>query len=463
MKFTAFSSLICVLISGQGSGQDTSFYPSYTQLSSTETQINGAIGAGIDITYDSIDAVLGVSFASGDSQIGITSQSAYFALAAPQVGAVNTGSSQIADYFMKLNSADVGNSNVRYSGDGTHEDVIVCQGVLDFFPGDSFSIAGSGVNSQTEAITEAGEPLVPSIIYSMFELPLPVYAQLSSTETQVNGPLGTGSAITYDSIDALAGIDFSGGSEITIKEDGAYFIIAAPQVGSVDSGEEQIADYWVKVNGESVSNSNVRYTGHGDMEDVIICQGVYELSAGDVVEVYGSGKNSATEAISPAGEPLVPAIIFSMFKLSDSAPYAQLSSSTTQANGPLGSGVAISFNSVDALYGLKFETKFNDQIVIESAGAYFIVAAPQVGAIDTSSSQIADYWVRVNGEDVGNSNVRYSNDGDHEDVIVCQGVYELQAGDKVQVIGSGVNSATEAIEQPGEPLVPSIIFSMFKL
>ena len=51
-------------------------------------------------------------------------------------------------------------------------------------------------------------------------------------------------------------------------------------------------------------------------KDVIISQGILPLTAGDVLEVMMSANNPEAnmciETIQPAGEPLVPSIIFSM-------------------------------------------------------------------------------------------------------------------------------------------------------
>ena len=53
-------------------------------------------------------------------------------------------------------------------------------------------------------------------------------------------------------------------------------------------------------------------------KDVIISQGIVPMEAGDMLEVMMSASNPdaniCIEAIQPVGEPLVPAIIFSMIK-----------------------------------------------------------------------------------------------------------------------------------------------------
>ena len=141
------------------------------------------------------------------------------------------------------------------------------------------------------------------------------YIQLSSTSTQTNGPIGTGAALTYNSIDAgPVNITFtSGTSKITVVKAGAYFIIAAPQVGYSGSGvgffgrllgrtATYTADYYVVVNGAPVANSNVRLLANSDHKDVIVTQGVYVLNAGDVIEIFGAGTDSISEFIAEIGD-----------------------------------------------------------------------------------------------------------------------------------------------------------------
>jgi hypothetical protein len=168
----------------------------------------------------------------------------------------------------------------------------------------------------------AAKSLVSLVLFALtfFNPTEAQYAQVSSTFTQSNGPIGVGAPLTYDSIDALSGIEFkAGGSSFTIVTAGAYFLIAAPQVGfggcSVDTASFT-ADFWVAVNGVAVSNSNVRLVAPSSSTDVIVTQGVYIFNEGDTVEVLGSGECSVVEAISPGGgEPLIPSVITTMYKL----------------------------------------------------------------------------------------------------------------------------------------------------
>jgi hypothetical protein len=151
------------------------------------------------------------------------------------------------------------------------------------------------------------------------------------------------------------------------------------------------------------------------------------------------------------------------------AQYAQLSSTVNQKNGALGKGVAITFNSIDAIAtGIAF-TSGGSTITVNSAGTYFIVASPQVGFTSTAASCssasliTADYWIVQNGKAVANTGVRLVTAKSGTDVIVSQGIFVLKAGDKIQVFGSGSCSGSVAFAPAGEATIPSIIFSMYKI
>lgn len=143
------------------------------------------------------------------------------------------------------------------------------------------------------------------------------YLQASSSVTQCPGKAPT--LVAMDIVDAANGITLAG-NRISIGEDGAYLIFAAPQVGREGAGPYGCFDLWLRVNGKDVGNSNVQLCQDegSRAKDVIISQGIVPMKAGDKLEVMMSASNPAAkiciEAIRPPGEPLVPAIIFSMIK-----------------------------------------------------------------------------------------------------------------------------------------------------
>ena len=143
------------------------------------------------------------------------------------------------------------------------------------------------------------------------------YLQASSTMTQCPGTAPE--VVKIDLTDVASGIAMMD-NKVTVSEAGPYLIVAAPQVGREGAGPLGCFDLWLRVNGSDVVNSNVQLCQDAGSraKDVIISQGIVPMAAGDVLEVMMSANNPEAkmciEAIRPAGEPLVPSIIFSMIK-----------------------------------------------------------------------------------------------------------------------------------------------------
>lgn len=133
------------------------------------------------------------------------------------------------------------------------------------------------------------------------------HAQLSSSETQLGAQI-----ITFDQVDSLAGMTYSPAVGVTVNNAGAYFVMAAPQVIT----GKGCYNTWMTLNGFQVANSNVQYCSQGpNQTDVIISQGAGCFDQGDVINFEQSG--TGIEAIYPAGEPQVPSIIFTAFRVGD--------------------------------------------------------------------------------------------------------------------------------------------------
>jgi 2-keto-4-pentenoate hydratase/2-oxohepta-3-ene-1,7-dioic acid hydratase in catechol pathway len=74
--------------------------------------------------------------------------------------------------------------------------------------------------------------------------------------------------------------------------------------------------------------------------------------------------------------------------------------------------------------------------------------------------------MRVNGKDVDNSNTeQIIIDPSFTAVLVSQGVAELKRGDKITVVFSGSEPGVGlVVKKPaGEPVVPSVIFSGWRI
>ena len=108
-------------------------------------------------------------------------------------------------------------------------------------------------------------------------------------------------------------------------------------------------------------------------------------------------------------------------------------------------------------------TNKNGVVTIRTDGAYFLMAAAQVGGKVAGSVRL---WFRVNGKDVVNSNTeQVIPDASFTAVLVSQGVQMLRESDTVEVVYSGSAPGLGLIvkKPEGEPVVPSIIFSVFKV
>jgi len=148
------------------------------------------------------------------------------------------------------------------------------------------------------------------------------YAQLSSTASQ--RPKDTEPLmVNMESNDALSGLvhsDKQDTSKIVVKTAGVYFIVAAAQVGKASGDDDAYVDIWLKQNGKDVDNSGCRQAiKDKSFTTVLVSQGIAECKAGDVFSVAISastpGKGLGIVAIKPKGEPVIPSIIFSMYKI----------------------------------------------------------------------------------------------------------------------------------------------------
>ena len=130
--------------------------------------------------------------------------------------------------------------------------------------------------------------------------------------------------------------------------------------------------------------------------------------------------------------------------------------------------VPVLMDQNDAISGIEHTTENPADIKIIESGTYVVIAAPQVGRTSGSDSRYVDFWLRKNGVDIANSNVRaVLRTSQDKDVIVNQTMMPFNAGDVLNVMmaveKTGDGLGIEAIKTTGRPLIPSIIFSMHKI
>jgi hypothetical protein len=139
------------------------------------------------------------------------------------------------------------------------------------------------------------------------------YLQASSTDEQLAVDPKP-KVVTMNSTDASKNIKQDKGV-VTVNESGAFFLIAAAQVGGKTKG---LVRMWMRINGKDVDNSNTeQIITDPSFTAVLVCQGVAELKRGDKVTVVFSGSEPGVGLVikKPAGEPVVPSLIFSGWKI----------------------------------------------------------------------------------------------------------------------------------------------------
>jgi hypothetical protein len=145
--------------------------------------------------------------------------------------------------------------------------------------------------------------------------------------------------------------------------------------------------------------------------------------------------------------------------------YLQASGSTTQVITHANTPQRLIIDVEDAAMDIHLNPN-EGSAQVEQEGAYLVITAPQVGRINDGGVENFRCWLKVGKEDVPNSNVLLNLQGATKDVIVAQAIVNLKKGDEVSVwmsASTGGDVAVEAIKPMGEPLVPSVIFSMLKI
>jgi len=147
--------------------------------------------------------------------------------------------------------------------------------------------------------------------------------------------------------------------------------------------------------------------------------------------------------------------------------YAQISSTEDQ-RPTVTTPVQIELNQNDSISGIEHTAENPGTIKITDSGIYVLIAAPQVGRTSGTKARFVDFWLRKNGTDIQNSNVRMViGENSNKDVIVNQSMMPFNSGDLINIMMSvevaDEGLGIEAIHPTGEPLIPSIIFSMHKI
>lgn len=149
------------------------------QANASEGQVIANTDVGEKILIDTVDANRGITN-ENNGEFVVRRDGTYGVIAAPQAGRLDQEAGA-ADFrcWINVNGNPVANSNVLLNvlptADGGVKDVIISQGFIPLEAGDRVTVIMATSNAQAQVGTQAlhptsVEPLVPGIIFSMWEL-----------------------------------------------------------------------------------------------------------------------------------------------------------------------------------------------------------------------------------------------------------------------------------------------------
>lgn len=143
------------------------------------------------------------------------------------------------------------------------------------------------------------------------------YLQASDTTDQQ--PASTApTLVTMNQTDLSSNITHSAGV-VTIQVAGIYYIMAAGQCGMTVNSNIN-CHLWFRKNNVDIPDSNTRaHLTTTDDSVVLVTQAIVSFAVNDTLKIYQSinvtGKGAGLLHSSPAGEPEIPSMIFSMYKI----------------------------------------------------------------------------------------------------------------------------------------------------
>lgn len=148
--------------------------------------------------------------------------------------------------------------------------------------------------------------------------------------------------------------------------------------------------------------------------------------------------------------------------------FAQISSTENQRPKDTKPTI-ITLNQNDAISGIEHTSDENPgDIRVTESGVYVVIAAPQIGRTSGTEPRYVDIWLRKNDTDIPHSNVRLViRTKEDKDVIINQTMMPFNRDDIINIVMSvevtDEGLGLETIRPKGEPVIPSIIFSMLKI
>ena len=447
----------------------------YVQASNLRNQLGNQ--SGKIVTYSGVDGLHQYRVYKNGS-VAPKNAGVYLGIYAAQIGSPRGNGKGEIHIWSRRNGQNEPNSNSAQTVERGGTSVLVYATVFQTLANRGaelvFSAIVQNACGQLGLIaTDFGrEPVVPSIISSEIQISNGAisidYAALSSLNNQFGST--TGQSVKLNRPDTIKGVsatmaEVDGSISLTASK--LYFAIACGQVGGGPNREaEGFVHLWLQLGGVAIKNSNTIQSVRKGSTAVLVTQTIFLAEANQNLQIMFSSTDDKLGLIAstPTDEPTVPSMIFIIVELGtqqESIPYAQFSSSESQWGCSTPKPVLMANNDDSKRISNRI-----DFVEFLDSGTYILIAAAQVGSADRRGIGDVHLWMRLNGEDMANSNAIQTIYETDTSVLVIQTVVVLKAGDQVQVMFS--TDPTEGqlglvfTEAGKEPAVPSIIFSAFK-
>jgi len=149
-------------------------------------------------------------------------------------------------------------------------------------------------------------------------------------------------------------------------------------------------------------------------------------------------------------------------------PHTVISDSTTQTIANAANAQLITFDTNGHLEGMTHSTTVNPSRVYVEHGGHYMLFISAIADLSGGTNQQLDIWLRINENDVPNSNTIVIIGGTSKQTLAVMLDADLVAGDYVEFVMAGTNTsvrieATGTQTNPTRPACPSVILSAFKV
>jgi hypothetical protein len=145
------------------------------------------------------------------------------------------------------------------------------------------------------------------------------YGSFTANNTQIVTAANTATDAVLDTTEIGSGVILASPTLVRVQATGVYRILASPQFATT-SGGQNVADFWIVLNGTAVPRTNSQMTIQNNGQVFSSVEVILALANGDAVGcAFGSADSNMALTYYPpglAGNPETPALIFNVTQIS---------------------------------------------------------------------------------------------------------------------------------------------------